>query len=161
MAIKPMSSVAALGGVGVFALIMLMLMSLGSMSDSRTGDLGRQVHMELHRSLDDDPKSTKMTVKMSGAGEDAARTYTVRLKPSVAVAANAKAVARLLARAADIANSNLGKLTGQVTLRCVAQLDGGKTLEQSWRRVTSESGTRLVPLNKPAVLPAGGSDQKK
>jgi len=148
MARGPMSNIAVIGSLAAAAMVLLLMMSLSSMSDPRAAGFGKEVHKNLQRSLVDDPKSTKVSMRASGPEGARVRNYTLRLQPSPAVAANEQAVGRLLRRAAELLSGRLGKIEDTVILRCVAVVGEDQGLELRFRRRFVDKLYVLEPLGK-------------
>jgi len=159
MAGSPMSRIAILGVFGALAMAMLLLMSLGGVSDSEAGGIAGTVHRQLQRSLDADKTTTKVTMRLDGKGVDGPRTYTLTLVPSAAVAPSESAVERLLMRAAGIVSGQLREKTARTTIHCVAKRGRLTDVERSFERVPGPSGRiDLLPLSRPPPEDAGVPD---
>jgi hypothetical protein len=147
---SPLSTIAVLGCIGAVGLVLMFFMGMSSMTDPRAANLAKAVHDELARSLDPDKKSTRLT--MRSEGPEGARTlhYTLRLRPSRAVAANEEAVKRLLLRGAEITSTKLGKIEEGVTLVCRAEMRDGTVVEAPYRRVHAAEVGYVLEASAPA-----------
>lgn len=168
---SPLSTIAVLGSIGAVALVLMFFMGMSSMTDPRAANLGKAIHTELSRSLDDDASRTRLTMRSEGPDGARTRHYTLRVRPSKAVAANEEAVKRLLLRGAEIASTKIGKIEDAVTLVCRAEMPDGTALEALYRRVyVNEVGYVLEP-SAPArrvrleaetgTAAAGGADEPR
>jgi hypothetical protein len=121
-----------LAGLGIAAILLvalLYLFALNQVADTTAPAMARELDDTLELSLAPGARS-RVTMMRDGTGTDAPRTYTARLRPSPRVAADPAASRALCARASEIVARHVAQVQVPVTLRCVAEDEGGKALAE-------------------------------
>jgi hypothetical protein len=157
---KSIRTLLIMGILAVLAMTFLMMFSLDQMTDTQTPLIAQELASELSRSLQPEPPaSVRLTMFRKGKGLDAPRTYTLRIRPNAAIAADEKILPRLLYRAAELCAVQLGDMKSDVTIRCIATLPEGGEKEASYvmQKHADAQGLALIreatPEEAAAALP--------
>ncbi len=147
-------SLAMVGFMAVIACTLMYLFTMKQVTDTGGPAIAKKVGAMLSRSLAAEAPA-KMTVYKQGTGSSTRRHYVLTLTPSEAVAANDKAVIRLLSRAAELVTYELGAPKKSVTITCVARLsdDERRASFDMYGRPTEEPA---APASASASADAGG-----
>ena len=127
---KAIRTIVIFGVVATVALAFLMMFSLDQISDTQTPQIAADIAKEYERALaNEPPASVKLTMTRDGKGLDARRVYKMRIRPSAAVAAEDRSLARLMYHCAELCAVELGQVRSEVVIRCVAELPEGTEKE--------------------------------
>ncbi len=124
-------SLAVLGALAVVAMTIMYLFMVQQVTDSGSPAIAAAIQKSLRRSLADEPPA-QMTMIRGADGVDAPRHYVLRLTPSPAVATDERASSRILARAAELALTQIGTRKSIVTITCVATLANGREVRRTF-----------------------------
>jgi hypothetical protein len=151
---KAIRMIVALGLVGTLLLAVLMMFTLDQAVDTQTPEIAKDLAREYVRALDEakEPAPVKLTMAREGKGPSARRISDRRIRPSVAVSSEPPAVTRLMyAMSRDCAGA-VGRVPGEVWIRCVAALPDGTEREATYLRNLDDTETGEI-IRATAALP--------
>jgi hypothetical protein len=141
-------SIRLIVGFGVCSLLALTLMmsySLGQLPDAQTAPIAAGISEDFTRNLvPSPPANVKLTMSRDGKGAKAPRTYELVLRPTEAVAADKRALSKLMFRTAERCALQIGEPPCDVTIRCIAELPDGRRAESSFAKERAATGSLAV-----------------
>jgi hypothetical protein len=152
---KAIRMIVVVGLVGTLLLAVLMMFSLDQVADTQTPEIAKDLAREYVRALqpEGDAPPLKLSMAREGKGASARRVYTLRIRPSDAVAAEPPSVSRLMHQVARDCAGAVGKAPGEVWIRCVAALPDGTEKEAVWQRDLEGRETGEILRAAPALPP--------
>ncbi len=161
---KAIRTIVIFGIMATFALTIMMMFSLDSMTDTQTPKIAADLAQDFARALSTDPPApARLSMIKEGAGEDARRVYKLHIRPNDAVAADGPALTRLMYHTAEFCVGAIGDTRAEVVIRCIAELPGGREKEAIFvkDKASAHSGADLIhavaampPPSAPSALPA-------
>ncbi len=142
----PLRRLIVMATMAVMAMLVMYLFMAKSMTDTDVPQVRNFVVGALSRSLDPEFESS-LRVRRLSRGLDAPRHYELVIAPSAAVAADARAIDKLLARAAMHVLVEVKKGRGPASVTCVAVLPSDGSPGGSERRLTFDATLR--PMEEP------------
>jgi hypothetical protein len=161
---KAIRTIVIFGIMATFALTIMMMFTLDSMTDTQTPKIAADLAQDFSRALAPaPPAAAKLSMIKEGAGEDARRVYKLHIRPNDAVANDAPALSRLMYHTAEYCVGAIGDVRSEVVVRCIAELPGGREKEAIFvkDKASAHSGADLIhavaampPASAPSALPA-------
>ena len=142
----PLRRLAVIGMLAVIAMLVMYLFMAEQVTDTDVPRVRKFVTTVLKRSLEPETETT-LRVRMLDSGLDAPRHYELTLTPNGEVAADPRAVEKLMRRGAGHVFEEVGKKRGPVTVTCVARLPGGTEERRTF-------DAKLQAIEEPEAPPA-------
>jgi hypothetical protein len=152
---KSLRVIVIFGVMASLALAVMMAFSLNQMPDAQLPQVASGIAGEFTRALEPGHGNVRITMLRDGKGSNAARTYVLTLRPGKAIAADERALARLMFRASERCAVEIGQPPCDVTIRCVAELAEGRTKEASFAKERGNDRQSLALIRPIAAAPAG------
>ena len=124
---KAIRIIVTFGVIAALLLTVMMMFTLDQTTDTQMPLIAADVAEVFKPSLEADPPPAVRLSMVREPGPPARRVYTLRLRPTAAIARAQVSLTTLMYDASKLCALEIGEVPGEVRIRCIAELPGGAT----------------------------------
>lgn len=143
---KAVRLIVTFGVIGTLLLAVMMMFTLDQATDTHMPQIAADIAAEFQPSLAGEPRDAVRLTMRREIGPPSRRVYTLELRPNAAIAGAKPSLATFMYDASKLCALEIGDVSGEVQIRCVAKLPDGAAKETTYVREKEgvESGIDVI-----------------